>query len=162
MHWLYAGEKPFNCSSVLIEIYMDLTKLIHTFSWHVLSNTKCASAAPGSFQMLEQGRARTFCQRNSPDVNSAVASCPVDCMHYVSFDELKELEIARDVGVADDHRHFGHSSARGYIPPTPLHISRRDSDANHKSSFYQYVCPYSAETHSFTSYLTLASSFVPI
>ena len=103
--------------------------------------TKCASAAPGSFQMLEQGRARTFCQRNSPDVLSAVASCPVDCMYHVSFDELKELEIARDVGVADDHRHFGHNSAQGYIPPTPLHISRMDSDANHKSSFYQYVCP---------------------
>jgi hypothetical protein len=89
--------------------------------------------------MLEQGRARTFCQRSSPDVVSAVSSCPVDCMHYVSFQELKELEMARDVGVADDHRHFGHNSARGYIPPTPLHISRRDSDANHKSSFYQYV-----------------------
>jgi hypothetical protein len=108
---------------------------------HAYFQTKCASAAPGSFQMLEQGRARTFCQRNSPDVISAVASCPVDCMHYVSFDELKELETARDVGVADDHRHFGHNSARGYIPPTPLHISRRDSDANHKSSFYQYVRP---------------------
>jgi hypothetical protein len=88
--------------------------------------------------MLDQnGRARTYNQRKSLDVQTAVSACPVDCMHFVSFDELKELETARDVGVADDHRHFGHSSERGYIPPTPLHISRRDSDANHRSSFYQ-------------------------
>jgi hypothetical protein len=94
--------------------------------------------APGSFQMLEQnGRARTFLQRKSPDVLTAVSACPVDCMHFVSFDELKKLETARDVGVADDHRHFGHTTDRGYIAPTPLHVSRRDSDANHKSSFYQ-------------------------
>lgn len=101
---------------------------------------QCASVAPGSFQMLEQnGRARAFLQRKSPDVLTAVSTCPVDCMHFVSFDELKKLEIARDVGVADDHRHFGHSADRGYIAPTPLHVSRRDSDANHKSSFYHYM-----------------------
>jgi len=93
--------------------------------------------------MLEHnGRARTFFQRKSPDVKAAVNACPVDCMHYVSYDELKELELARDEGVmaggeGDDHRHFGHSAARGYIAPTPLHVSRRDSDANHRSSFYQ-------------------------
>jgi ferredoxin len=119
---------------------------------------QCASAAPGSFQMLEQGRARTFCQRNSPDVISAVASCPVDCMHYVSFDELKELETARDVGVADDHRHFGHSSTRGYIAPTPLHVSRSDSDANHKSSFYQYVAKYVVNLLQLHLYIILISN----
>jgi hypothetical protein len=88
--------------------------------------------------MLEHnGRARAFSQRSSADVKGAVQSCPVDCMHYVSFDELKELEDARDIGVAADHRHIGHASTRGFINPTPLHVSRRDSDANHKSSFYQ-------------------------
>jgi len=59
-------------------------------------------------------------------------------MHFVSFDELQELEKARDEGVADDHRHFGHTSTRGYIAPTPLHVSRRSSDSNHKSSFYHH------------------------
>lgn len=87
----------------------------------------------------DSGRARAFFQRNGPDVKSAVKSCPVDCMHYVSFDELQELETARDDGVADDHRHFGGASARGYIAPTPLHVSRRSSDSNHKSSFYHYL-----------------------
>lgn len=90
--------------------------------------------------MLEHnGRARTFFQRKAPDVLTAVAACPVDCMHFVSFEELKELESARDDGVADDHRHFGNSPTRGYVAATPLHVSRRDSDANHRSSFYQYV-----------------------
>lgn len=84
------------------------------------------------------GRARTFYQRKSPDVTSAVNSCPVSCMHYVSFDELQELETARDHGVADDHRHFGHTSTRGYIAPTPLHVARSSSDSNHKSSFYHH------------------------
>jgi hypothetical protein len=63
-------------------------------------------------------------------------------MHFVSFDELKELELARDQGtssgiLAGDHRHFGHSDTHGYIAPTPLHVSRRESDANHRSSYYQ-------------------------
>lgn len=87
--------------------------------------------------MIGDGRARAFFQRPSKDVDAAVTACPVDCMHMVSYDELVELEVARDVGVSDDHRHFGHTQARGYIPRVPLHVSRRDSDANHKSSFYQ-------------------------
>lgn len=99
---------------------------------------QCVTTSPATFQMLDfNGRARTFMQRNSPDVKAAVAACPVDCMKYVSFDELKELELARDNGVDDDHRHFGYTAARGYIPTTPLHVARRDSDASHKSSFYQ-------------------------
>jgi len=84
------------------------------------------------------GRARTFHQSKSPDVATAVSSCPVDCMHYVSFRELKELETAREDGDGrDDHRHFGQSPDRGFISNTPLHVSRRGTDANHKSSWYQ-------------------------
>lgn len=86
------------------------------------------------------GRARTFQQRGrTADIQAAVHSCPVDCMHYVSFDELKKFESIRDEPVAEHHRHFGHSQSRGYVAATPLHVSRRDSDANHKDSFYQYV-----------------------
>lgn len=103
--------------------------------------TQCVLAAPASFHMTDyDGRARTFAQRSSPDVAAAVASCPVDCMHYVSFRELKELETARDHGDGrDDHRHFGQSPTRGYIAKTPLHVSGRDSDANHRSSWYHYL-----------------------
>lgn len=75
--------------------------------------------------MVEDGRARTFCQRKSLDVTSAVASCPVNCMHYVGFDRLKELEKARDSLLGDgrtDHRHFGASSQHDgkWIGRTPL------------------------------------------
>ena len=101
--------------------------------------TQCALAAPGSFHMTEyDGRARTFQQRNGPDVAAAVKACPVDCMHYVSYRELKELEDARDRGDGrEDHRHFGQTKDRGYIGHTPLHVSRRGSDSNHRSSWYQ-------------------------
>lgn len=102
---------------------------------------QCVLAAPGSFHMTDfEGRARTFSQRASPDVAAAVSSCPVDCMHYVSFRELKDLEVARDGGDGrTDHRHFGTTQERGYIPLTPLHVSGRASDSNHKSSWYHYL-----------------------
>ena len=85
--------------------------------------------------MLDDGRARTFGQSNSPEVAIAVSACPVSCMHNVAFHELKEMEQARDKGDGrDDHRHMGRS--RGH---TPLHVSGIDSDANHKSSWYHYL-----------------------
>ena len=104
--------------------------------------TNCALAAPGSFEILDyDGRARTFAQRpKSTDIVAAVATCPVDCMHYVSFDELKELETSRDDGDGrQDHRHFGSSDARGYVERKPLHVQRRESDASHRSSWYHYL-----------------------
>mmetsp|Transcript_64 Transcript_64/g.98 ORF Transcript_64/g.98 Transcript_64/m.98 type:complete len:651 (-) Transcript_64:112-2064(-) len=98
--------------------------------------TQCATIAPSSFKMIEDtGRARAFSQSESIDVESAVLSCPVHCMHMMSFDELKELEVARDDGDGrTDHRHFGNGKSH-----KPLHVSRRDSDANHKSSWYHYL-----------------------
>jgi ferredoxin len=128
---------------------------------------QCVTVAPSSFKIVtDTGRARTYQQRsNVPDVVAAVQSCPVtDCMHYVSYDELIELEYIRDNGFnsdststtndqslqpTNDHRHFGHSETRGYIPRVPLHVSRRDSDANHKSSFYQYVYQIKTRKHIF-------------
>jgi ferredoxin len=104
--------------------------------------TNCALAAPASFEILGyDGRARTFSQRpKSQDIVSAVSTCPVDCMHYVSYEELKELETARDDGDGrEDHRHFGVSEARGYVERKPLHVQRRESDANHRSSWYHYL-----------------------
>jgi ferredoxin len=95
----------------------------------------CAATAPSSFLMLDHGRARTFEQRNDPDVAAAVETCPVSCMHPVSFHELKELETARDKGDGrSDHRHCG--SSKGY---TPLHVSRVGTDANKKDSWYHYL-----------------------
>ena len=99
---------------------------------------QCTAAAPSSFRMVDNGRARTFLQKKTPEVAVAVSTCPVNCMHYVAYRELKELETARDEGDGrEDHRHFGSSEARGYIGRIPLHVSGIDSDANHRSSWYQ-------------------------
>jgi len=96
--------------------------------------TQCAQIAPSVFQMIEEsGRARTFSQKNSLDVENAVMACPVNCMHSLSFDELKEMETARDHGDGrTDHRHLGKTH-------TPLNVAGIDSDANHKSSWYHYL-----------------------
>jgi hypothetical protein len=102
-----------------------------TCAYYTLKQSQCVSAAPSSFKMNDDGRAMTFSQRSSPDVASAVAVCPVDCMKRVSFRELKEFEIARDNGDGrSDHRHMGHAK-------TPLNVAGIDSDANHRSSWYQ-------------------------
>ncbi|KAL7538128.1 hypothetical protein ACHAXR_008311 [Thalassiosira sp. AJA248-18] len=97
--------------------------------------SQCAQIAPSTFKMLEDGRARTYSQSNSQDVEGAVMACPVSCMHKVSFDELEEMEVSRDDGDGrTDHRHFG--NGRSHIP---LFVAGIDSDANHKSSWYHYL-----------------------
>ena len=96
---------------------------------------QCTHASPDSFLLLDNGRARTFNQRNTPDVVMGVEACPVNCMHPVSFDELKEMETARDHGDGrTDHRHFG-----GGRTHTALNVAGIGSDANHKSSWFHYL-----------------------
>jgi ferredoxin len=93
---------------------------------------QCVNVSPGSFLMMDSGRARTFEQRHAPDVKQAVASCPVNCMHPVTFTELEEYETARDEGDGrNDHKHLGHR--RGH---TPLYVAGIDSDNNHRTSWY--------------------------
>lgn len=84
--------------------------------------------------MLDSGRAQTFHQSNSPDVAVAVSTCPVNCMHNVAFHELIELETVRD-SEYDNNKHM-HLNGKSNIP---LHVSRRCSDMNHKSSWYHHL-----------------------
>jgi len=102
---------------------------------------QCANIAPSSFEILETGRARTHTQAKRPEVQIAISACPVNCMHHVSFDELVEMETARDVGDGrDDHRHFGFGNERLNVH-TPLNVARTGSDMNHKSRYVLYnVC----------------------
>ena len=61
--------------------------------------TMCASIAPLTFLMEDDfGRARTFNQEGDDDetVAEAISTCPVDCIHYVPWDELVSLERERD------------------------------------------------------------------
>lgn len=91
--------------------------------------SQCATIAPAAFKMLQDtGRARAFYQRNTDEIEHAVLSCPVNCMHMVSYDELKEMESSRD------NESFG-----GRMAHVPVHVAGRDSDANRKSSWYHYL-----------------------
>ena len=58
----------------------------------------CAMIAQSTFFMdQEHGRARVFSQWGDDDetIEIAIQTCPVDCIHYVPYDELVRLEIDR-------------------------------------------------------------------
>jgi ferredoxin len=60
--------------------------------------TNCAMIAQSTFFMhSEHGRARVFNQWGDDDetIQIAIETCPVDCIHYVPYDELVKLEIDR-------------------------------------------------------------------
>jgi len=60
--------------------------------------TNCAMIAQSTFFMEpEHGRARVFEQWGDDDetIQVAIETCPVDCIHYVPYEELKSLEIER-------------------------------------------------------------------
>ena len=57
--------------------------------------TYCSSVATNTFAMEpEQGRARAFRQDGDSEelIQEAIDTCPVDCIDWVSFEELIELE----------------------------------------------------------------------
>lgn len=49
------------------------------------------------FMEQEHGRARVFQQWGDDDetINIAIDTCPVDCIHFIPFEELVELEVGR-------------------------------------------------------------------
>mmetsp|Transcript_13724 Transcript_13724/g.20910 ORF Transcript_13724/g.20910 Transcript_13724/m.20910 type:complete len:370 (-) Transcript_13724:104-1213(-) len=60
--------------------------------------TNCATVAQSTFFMEEDmGRARVFDQwgDNDETIQIAIETCPVDCIHYVPYEELKRLEVLR-------------------------------------------------------------------
>ena len=57
--------------------------------------TYCSSVATNTFAMEpEQGRARAFRQDGDSDelIQEAIDTCPVDCIDWVPFEDLKKLE----------------------------------------------------------------------
>ena len=55
----------------------------------------CVHTAPATFRMnQDHGRARVFAQwlNTEDDLDTAVQSCPVDCIHWVERSELPALE----------------------------------------------------------------------
>lgn len=60
--------------------------------------TNCAMIAQSTFFMeQEHGRARVFRQWGDDDETIAIAidTCPVDCIHYIPYEELEKLETER-------------------------------------------------------------------
>ena len=58
--------------------------------------TYCSSVATNTFAMEpEQGRARAFRQDGDSEelIQEAIDTCPVDCIEWVSFEELIKLRI---------------------------------------------------------------------
>lgn len=58
----------------------------------------CAHVAPNSFYIEpEYGRSRVFNQNGDPEglVQEAIDTCPVDCIHWTDYTELKKLEEER-------------------------------------------------------------------
>ncbi|ACK69295.1 Ferredoxin-like protein [Gloeothece citriformis PCC 7424] len=58
----------------------------------------CAHVAPNTFYIEpEYGRSRVFNQDgdSQESIQEAIETCPVDCIHWVNYSELKELEEAR-------------------------------------------------------------------
>ena len=60
--------------------------------------TNCACVAPATFFMEDDyGRARVFQQQGDATgiIKEAIETCPVDCIHYVPWEELRSLEGQR-------------------------------------------------------------------
>ncbi|MFN9174638.1 MAG: ferredoxin [Synechocystis sp.] len=58
----------------------------------------CAHVAPQTFAIeAEHGRSRVFNQDGDDEavIQEAIDTCPVDCIHWVPYSELKQLETKR-------------------------------------------------------------------
>lgn len=65
----------------------------------------CAHTAPNTFYIEEEyGRARVFRQDGDPEdlIEEARETCPVNCIHWVDYTELRTLEAERKYQVVLD------------------------------------------------------------
>lgn len=76
----------------------------------------CAHVAPNTFYIEENyGRARVFNQDGDTEeiIEEAIDTCPVNCIHWVDYTELKELEQERKYQVI---KHLGFPKAHKKKP----------------------------------------------
>jgi ferredoxin len=74
------------------------TQMVYVDEHTCIGCTHCAGVAQSTFFMEPYlGRARVFQQWGDDDetIQIAIETCPVDCIHYVPYDELVSLEIER-------------------------------------------------------------------
>uniref|UniRef100_A0A7S4PWN4 J domain-containing protein n=1 Tax=Alexandrium monilatum TaxID=311494 RepID=A0A7S4PWN4_9DINO len=70
-------------------------KFVYVDEWQCISCRNCCDIAPQSFCIdAEHGRARVYTQWGNSEeyLDYAVAACPVDCIYWVSREELQALE----------------------------------------------------------------------
>lgn len=102
------------------------TQMVYVDEHTCIGCTNCAMIAQSTFFMhSEHGRARVFQQWGDDDETIAVAieTCPVDCIHYVPYDELVRLEEerrgqninfkARLVSQAENGNNLSHLTGKG-------------------------------------------------
>jgi ferredoxin len=73
----------------------------------------CAWCAPATFRIEEHhGRSRVFAQwlDDEEALDTAIQSCPVDCIHWVQKRELPALEYACQVRPVGAHLSLGVSA----------------------------------------------------
>ena len=74
------------------------TQMVYVDEHTCIGCTNCAQVAQSTFFMEDDlGRARVFQQWGDDEetIQVAIETCPVDCIHYVPYEELKRLEIDR-------------------------------------------------------------------
>jgi ferredoxin len=74
------------------------TQMVYVDEHACIGCTNCAMIAQSTFFMhQEHGRARVFNQWGDDEetIQVAIETCPVDCIHYIPYDELVKLEVQR-------------------------------------------------------------------
>jgi ferredoxin len=74
------------------------TQMVYVDEHACIGCTNCAMIAGNTFFMQQDyGRARVFSQWGDDDetIQIAIETCPVDCIHYIPYDELARLEVDR-------------------------------------------------------------------
>lgn len=89
-------------SHTLVEKYEDgepvRSKMVYVDEHTCIGCTNCAMIAQSTFFMhQDHGRARVFQQWGDDEetIQIAIETCPVDCIHYVPYEELVKLEKER-------------------------------------------------------------------
>lgn len=80
-------------------------QFVYVDEWACVSCRNCCEAAPKSFCIdVEHGRARVYSQWGDSEdcLDWAAESCPVDCIYWVSREELQSLEYVTAEKMFDD------------------------------------------------------------
>jgi len=106
------------------------TQMVYVDEHTCIGCTNCAMVAQSTFFMESGlGRARVFNQWGDDDetIQIAIETCPVDCIHYVPYDELVRLEVERrdqninfKARLVNQQEYGGNSIVAGFTAPQQI------------------------------------------